>query len=67
MNSEFVGEFVAFKGEEDACERQNVLLEVTDVTDDAVEIAFTSPLPGKPRCCVKFSLAELVRHAMSSD
>lgn len=63
--SEFVGEFAAFKGDEDYIESQNILLEVVDVTDDVVEIGFYAPMPGRPRCYIKLSLAELVKQSMS--
>ncbi len=67
MTNEFVGEFIAFKGDDEYCDKQNMLLEVVEVKGDVVEIAFFAPLPGKPRCYVSFSLAELVKHAMPAD
>lgn len=64
MNSEFVGKFCAFKGEDTVVDSTNVLLEVTEVDEQEVEIAFNAPIPGKPRCYVRFKLAELVQHCM---
>lgn len=64
MNNEFVGEFVAFKGEDEYVDKQNVLLEVVEVEGQNIELAFNAPIPGKPRVYIRFSLAELVAHCM---
>jgi len=67
MNTEFVGQFCAYKGEDTACEETNVLLEVTEVQGQTVEISTTTPLPGKPRIYIKFNLPELVAHCLPEE
>lgn len=65
MNSEFVGTFKAFKGE-DLVAEENVLLEVTEVSGQNVEIGFYAPLPGRPRMYLVVSLPELLSQVMDA-
>ena len=59
MNSEFVARFMSFKGEDEYIGETNLLLEITEVEDGAVEIAFNAPIPGNPRMYVSFPFNEL--------
>ena len=59
MNDEFVGRFMAFKGDDEYVEQKNVLLEITELAEGAVEIAFNAPLPGNPRIYICIPFAEL--------
>lgn len=55
---------MAFRNEGEGDEytsQKSIPIELTDREDSGeVEIAFNAPLPGKPRCYVRFKLAELV-------
>jgi len=63
---EFVGVFLAFKGEDEYIPATNVLLEVTEATKSGeVEIALNAPLPGTPRVYIRFRLADLASHALA--
>jgi hypothetical protein len=64
MNNEFVGSFVAFKGEEEMCGQKNILLEITEVEGQEIEFAFTAPIHGSPRIYIRCQLPELVAHCM---
>lgn len=59
-NDEFVGRLIAFKGDDDYIEATNVLLEVTEVAEGSVEVAFNFPTKGKERIYVSIPIAELV-------
>jgi len=59
MNNRFVGQLLAFKGEDEYVSQTNVLLEITDIADGEVEIAFDAPIPGKPRFYLRVPFAEL--------
>lgn len=61
MNDEFVGRLMAFKGDDEYVSQANVLLEVTEVDGDMVEVAFNMPLPKSLRVYVSIPMAELVR------
>ena len=63
MNDEFVGRLIGFKNEDTWIERTNVLLEVTEVQGQDVEVAFTLPpvIKGEPRLYVSIPFDELVR------
>ncbi len=63
---EFVAKFMAFKGEDEYVPETSVLIEVTDVEDDNLEIAFNAPIPGKPRVYVRMSLCGLVARAVTA-
>ncbi len=65
MNSEFVAEYSAYKGEDTKVDTQNVLAEVTEVTGAKVEIAFTAP--DKVRHYLRISLPELIKHSMPEE
>ena len=67
MADQFVGRFLAFKGEDELCSQQEIMVEVTDVVDGYVELAFNTPIPGKPRIYVSVPLAEIVRRSMRGD
>lgn len=56
---EFVGRFMAFKGEDEYVPETKVLMELTEVSKGDVELAFDAPVPGKPRVYISVSLAEL--------
>lgn len=59
MNDEFAARFMAFKGDDEYIAATNVLAEVTEVKDGAVEIAFDAPIPGKPRIYLSIPFADL--------
>ena len=59
MNDEFVGEFIAFKGDDEYVDRRNILIEITNVEEGSVEVALTVPLPGSPRIYLSFPFNEL--------
>lgn len=63
-DEEFVGKFLAFKGEDEYIGSTNVLMQVTDTEGSEVELAFTAPLPGSPRFYVRFSLPVVVANVM---
>lgn len=63
-DEEFVGKFLAFKGEDEYVGNTNVLMQVTDVEGEEVEIAFTAPLPGSPRLYIRFRLPLVVANCM---
>ena len=64
MADQFVGSFMAFKGEDEYCPQQDILVEITEIKSDTVELAFDAPIPGKPRCYLSVSLADVIRQAM---
>lgn len=63
-DQEFVGKFLAFKGEDEYVEEKNVLMQVTSVEGNEVELAFTAPLPGSPRFYVRFDLPLVVANSL---
>lgn len=63
--NEFVAQVMAFRGDDEYITATNVLIEVTDVKGDEVEIAFEMPTPKKERVYVTVSLTELVRRAVT--
>jgi hypothetical protein len=63
-SNEFVGAFTAYKDEDDYIPETNILLEVTEVNGENVELAFNAPVPGKPRCYIRFALTDLIGHIM---
>lgn len=67
MADQFVGSFLAFKGEEEYVPQREVLVELTDVEKGMVELAFDAPIPGKPRMYLRVPLAEIVRRSMRGD
>jgi len=65
MNTEFVGQFMAFKGSDEYAPERNILVEVTDThAGGIVEIAFNAPIPGNPRIYLKLDLAEIIKRAV---
>lgn len=67
MRDQMVGELMAFRqsGEGDEIANCTVLVELTDVQKSGqIELAFTAPLPGKPRLYLKVSLPEIVESMM---
>ena len=67
MSHEFAAKFVAFKGEDEYISQTNVLVEVVEVANGSVELAFNTPIPGSPRIYLSVPLAEVVNRAMRSD
>lgn len=63
-DQEFVGKFLAFKGEDEYVGEKNVLMQVTDVEDGEVELAFNAPLPGNPRFYIRFNLPLVVGNSL---
>ena len=66
MKDEFAARFIAFKGEDEYVPPTNVLVEVVEVADGSVELAFNAPLPDSPRIYLSVPLAEVVNRAMKS-
>lgn len=64
MSDEFVGRVMAFRGEDEIVDATNVLLEVTEVADGNVELAFNFPASGKPRIYVSFPVDAFVARAV---
>jgi len=58
-----VGRLMAFKGEEDLRPRPDVLVEVTEVEGDRVELAFDGPVKNV-RTYLQVDLADLTREAL---
>jgi hypothetical protein len=67
MSDTFVGSIVAFRGEEDYITQQDVMVEITEVKEGMVEMAFNFPASGKPRVYLSVPLAEVVRRSMAGD
>ena len=65
MTNEFACQFMAFKGDDEYVDPQNVLVEVTDQPEAGiVELAFNAPIPGKPRIYLQLDLAEVIKRAV---
>ena len=67
MSDQFVGRFMAFKGEDEYVPQEEIMVEITEVEDGYVELAFDAPVPGKPRMYLSIPLAEVVRRSMAGD
>ena len=66
MNNEFVGQVIAFRGNDEYLSQANTLIEVTEIEGQKVEIAFN--LTGKKeRVYLSFELPELLAHAMEAS
>jgi len=63
-DDEFVGKFIAYKGEDEYVAETNVLMQVTDAEGGEVEMAFNAPLPGSPRFYIRFPLPLVVANVM---
>lgn len=62
-NDEFVGRLIAFRGDDEYIPASNVLLEITEVENGNVEVAFNMPVKGGARIYVSIPIAELVARA----
>jgi hypothetical protein len=67
MSDQFIGRLMAFKGEDEYVPQTEIMVEVTEVEDGHVELAFDVPGPGKPRIYLSVPLAEVVRRSMAGD
>jgi len=66
MNEEIAGKLMAFKGEDEYIPNTNVLVEVTDLSNNGdIEIAFDAPIPGTPRIYLRVGLPEIIQSAMN--
>lgn len=70
MIEQMVGRFMAFRdsGNGDEVANDGVFVEVTDFSKSGeIELAFTAPLPGKPRIYLRVSLPEIIESAMQKN
>ena len=67
MADQFVARLTGYKGENEYLEDQEILVEITERDKEDVEIALNLPVPGKPRIYLRFSMPELIRHALRDD
>lgn len=66
MTDEFAGRVLAFKGDDEYVSETNVLVEVTEVENGCVELAFNLPVKNGPRIYLSVSLDVVVRKALDS-
>jgi len=64
MTDEFTGRLIAFRGEDEYIGPETVLVEVTDVENGCVELAFNLPVKNGPRIYLSVPLDVVVRKAM---
>lgn len=63
MSDYFVGNVIAFRGDDELCIDEGVLVEVTELSKSGdVEIAFDSPTQKNVRMYLRFSVVDLMKH-----
>ena len=64
---EFAARFIAYKGDDEYVPATSILVEITEIVDGNVELAFNAPIPGSPRIYLSVPLTDVVARSMKNN